>query len=188
MISQMDFVLAYFEARPNQDIAHSQSKREIEDLWLAETGQRLEDSDRAIRRLCQRGDLIKVGKGVYRLRGSNEIVLNLKFSDFARNQILSSLDFCCSICKVSIAEQELYVARIRSNESASIDNGTAYCAEDLLKRRLLESHESAQATLRQVSRLLEEHFDCPDWQLHAEKLVDAIIPCKSGLALDKLSL
>ena len=65
-ISQMDLIMEYFKKHPGKEIYHP----EIVDWVVAEykkrTGQVFRDPDRAIRKLAQQGQLIKISKGVYK--------------------------------------------------------------------------------------------------------------------------
>jgi hypothetical protein len=86
-ISQEDFVREWFRQNPDRDIPHLESKPLIEHV------------DRAIRRLSESGELLKISKGVYRLN-SAPLVGGTKpgFSDFTCQATLERDSFCCSIC------------------------------------------------------------------------------------------
>ena len=66
-IVQAELLMEYFKRNPNREIAHP----EIVDWAVAEykrrTGEVFRDPDRAIRKLSQEGQLIKIRKGVYYL-------------------------------------------------------------------------------------------------------------------------
>ena len=64
-ISQIEFVRSYFLQRPMVIISHTQAKADLEAAYLTVMGKRLEDSDRAIRKLHGDGFLEKVAKGQY---------------------------------------------------------------------------------------------------------------------------
>lgn len=64
-MNQEQFVEEYFLERPKQVICSNISKPELENLWLQKTGTRFEDSDRTIRRLFDKGFLVKIKKGCY---------------------------------------------------------------------------------------------------------------------------
>jgi hypothetical protein len=64
-ISQIEIVRSYFLQRPMVVISHVQAKADLEAAYLTVMGKRLEDSDRAIRKLHGDGFLEKVAKGQY---------------------------------------------------------------------------------------------------------------------------
>jgi len=65
-MSQVDLIMEYFKKNPKREIKHP----EIVDWVVAEyqkrTGTVFRDPDRAIRKLSQEGQLIKISKGVYK--------------------------------------------------------------------------------------------------------------------------
>jgi hypothetical protein len=77
-ITQIQFIKEWFIAHPNKDITHEESKKAIERAYEKKTGKRLEDCDRGIRSLAQRGFLIKIEKGVYRYDPSKFSVKTFK--------------------------------------------------------------------------------------------------------------
>ena len=98
-ISQEDFVREWFRAHSDRDIPHLESKPLIELAWLEQTGSRIEDVDRAIRRLAESGELIKVRKGVYRCDSeAGPSKTGGVFSEFTSQAALERDLFCCTIC------------------------------------------------------------------------------------------
>ena len=61
-----DLIMEYFRAHPKQDLEHGPVVDWVEEQYFAFTGKKSRDTWRAIRKLHQQGELIKVKKGVYR--------------------------------------------------------------------------------------------------------------------------
>src|SRR3972149_4557605 len=61
-----DLIMEYFKAHPKQDLAHGPVVDWVEEQYVNLTGNKPRDTWRAIRKLHQEGELIKVRKGIYR--------------------------------------------------------------------------------------------------------------------------
>ena len=101
--SQEAFVYSWFKKNPNRPIPHSESKAAIEASYRRQYGERLEDSDRAIRKLGQEGKLIREAKGIYRyaagcsaLAGFSRYASNLSRNCCDKLSLSSTMD--TSIC------------------------------------------------------------------------------------------
>lgn len=64
--SVSDLIMEYFIAHPKQDLKHGPVVDWVEEQYVKLTGNKPRDSWRAIRKLHQEGELIKVRKGIYR--------------------------------------------------------------------------------------------------------------------------
>ena len=117
-ISQEDFVREWFRAHSDRDIPHLESKPLIEQAWLQEMGSRIEDVDRAIRRLAESGELIKVRKGVYRHNSEASPSKNGgTFSEFTSQAALERDLFCCTIChEPADKNRDLHVVAVTAFE------------------------------------------------------------------------
>lgn len=171
-MSQLDFVLAYFQNRPNEVIPHSKSKPEIEELWYAEFGTRMEDPDRAIRRLYEDGILQRVSKGVYQY--SPGVDSPKEFSEYAKATVLASQDFVCANCATSQQEQDLFVTRRGIQGGFTPANGIGLCLEDLIVWQLTHNAEDRKQWSRRLLDVLLEDSDCEHWEEHARAVARAI--------------
>ena len=83
-MSQADLIMEYYKKHPKREIPHP----EIVDWVVAEfkkrTGKVFRDPDRAIRKLSQEGQLIKINKGVYKY--DPDFVHNRELEDFTPTQ------------------------------------------------------------------------------------------------------
>ena len=98
-ISQIEFVRSYFMQRPMEVISHAKAKADLETAYLTVMGKRLEDSDRAIRRLHGDGFLEKVAKGQYMY--NPETAGQKEFNEFTvseKRQILDRYGYKSVVC------------------------------------------------------------------------------------------
>jgi hypothetical protein len=65
-ISQEEFIFEFYRNHPHQDLKHDYVVAAVTEEWKKLYEKPLADPDRAIRRLYEKGKLIKVGKGIYR--------------------------------------------------------------------------------------------------------------------------
>jgi HNH endonuclease len=148
-ISQTEFVKRWFEKNPNRDIPHSESKEAIESAWEALTNERMEDSDRAIRRLSQDGILIRVKKGVYRYDPTMVTERHLEdFSAADKKIILERDGNKCVICGLGPREGlDLQVDHIKAKElggKAEISNGQTLCARHNFIKKISSQTETGK--------------------------------------------
>jgi len=141
-ISQMEFVKSYYFERPGQDISHAHAKEEIETSWFELTGKRMEDSDRAIRKLHQLGFLKKIGKGLYRYDPESVNRRHLEdFPESLKKRILKRDAYKCRVCGLGKAEGiELHIDHIKAKDhggQATFENGQTLCSKhNFMKKNL----------------------------------------------------
>ena len=126
-LSQADLIMEYFKKHPKRDIKHP----EIVDWVVAEykkrTGEVFRDPDRAIRKLSQEGQLIKIAKGVYRYDHKHIEIRNLEdFTPVIKEAIFKRDDYKCVICGRSKKEGfELHADHIKPKDfggEATLEN------------------------------------------------------------------
>jgi 5-methylcytosine-specific restriction endonuclease McrA len=145
-ISQSELVLKYFMDRPNQEIKHSTSKKDLEDEFERLTGKRFEDSDRTIRKLYDEGKLIKVKKGVYKY--DPNIQPNIQLQDFSpetKREALERDQYKCVICGLGKADGvDLQIDHILPRSKggdATIGNAQTLCAPHNFSKKNLSQIE-----------------------------------------------
>ncbi|MFC3848144.1 HNH endonuclease [Helicobacter baculiformis] len=180
-ISQQDLIIEFFKTNPHRDIAHPEVVDWVVREYKERTGKVFRDPDRGIRSLHQKGQLIKVSKGVYRYEPN--FVSRQDLEDFGpalKKQILERDGYQCVICGAGKKEGvELHVDHIKPKDlggKACLENGQTLCARhNFLKknlkqtetgkkmfRRMLESAQKAQeaelvAFLEEILSVYEKH-------------------------------
>jgi hypothetical protein len=140
--SQKDFVLSWFKARPGEEIPHTKSKTEIEVAYFDEYGKRLEDSDRAIRSLCDEGYLIKVGKGIYKYDPDlvEVITEDFEFTAAQKKAILKRDGNKCVVCGLgTIDGMELQIDHIiprKRGGKPTLENGQTLCGKHNYQKKV----------------------------------------------------
>jgi hypothetical protein len=153
-ISQMEFVRAYFIKRPGKLILHKESKREMEDAWFIATGKRMEDSDRAIRKLYGIGFLQKRGKGVYLYDPKSSKDINqADFTQKLKNLILKRDGYKCVTCGLGRENGlELHVDHIRPKSrggEAILENGQTLCSRhNFIKKNYSQTETGKKSFIR----------------------------------------
>lgn len=147
--SQADLIMEYFKKHPYQNIRHP----EIVDWAVAEykkrTGEVLRDPDRAIRKLSQEGQLIKVAKGIYKY--DPNAVVEKELADFTpaqKEEILKKDGYRCVICGRGARDGiELHVDHIKSKDlggTNDISNGETLCAQHNFQKKNYKMTESGK--------------------------------------------
>ena len=141
--SQEAFVYSWFKKHPNRSIPHSESKAAIETSYRRLYGERLEDSDRAIRKLGQEGKLIREAKGVYRFDPTHrpKKSAHLGFDAETRAKILRRDGYRCVVCGLGTSDGvELQVDhRIPQDRGGrgTISNGQTLCGAHNYRKKNL---------------------------------------------------
>jgi hypothetical protein len=141
--SQEEFVLKWFKSNPRRSITHAESKRAIEESYFALYGERLEDSDRPIRRLAQEGKLIKERKGVYRYDPDHaEGRINLQdFDGPTKHAIFERDGYRCVVCGLGKDDGiELQIDHRIPREKGgegSVRNGQTLCGAHNYQKKIL---------------------------------------------------
>ena len=167
-ISQAELVREYFLARPNVDITHEESKKALEEEWLKLTGNRFEDSDRAIRKLKDEGFLIKVAKGIYRYdpEFANKQELH-DFDEKTKKEVLARDGYKCIVCglgKESGAELHVDHVKPKSNGGLNtLENGQTLCSKHNFLKKNFSQLEMGKKLFQKLKQDIEsgiiEHDD-----------------------------
>ena len=180
-MSQEEFVLKWFASNPDKNISHVESNPRIERAWMDFTGSRMEDPDRAIRRLAAQGDLVKVSKGVYRFDSKlAENPTTEDFTDFTRQAVLERDGFECLACGANADNfLDLHVVHkvpIVSGGASVLSNGLTLCSFHKVARELVDP--SGKLSRQAVRNLL----DCikPGGRI---ELVDAVVVAEELLRI-----
>ncbi len=154
MASQIDLIKEFFKKNPNRDIKHPEVVDWVVAEWKKRTGEVFRDPDRGIRSLSQKGQLIKVAKGVYRY--DPDFIVNRELEDFTpaqKTQILERDGYKCVLCGRGEKDGvELQVDHIKPKDlggSATIENGQTLCAQhNFLKKNLKQTETGKKMFIR----------------------------------------
>ena len=166
-ISQIEFVRSYFLQRPMEIISHEKAKADLESAYLTIMGKRLEDSDRAIRRLYGDGFLEKIAKGQYRYNpessGKKEFV---EFSQIEKNEIFKRDDYKCVVCGLGRENGlELHVDHIKPRSSGGqgvLENGQTLCGPHNYLKKNFSQTETGKKSFIRLLDLVETTKDDPN--------------------------
>jgi hypothetical protein len=153
-ISQIEFVRSYFLQRPMVVISHVQAKADLETAYLTVMGKRLEDSDRAIRKLHGDGFLEKVAKGqyMYNPETSGKKVFD-EFTQSEKNEILKRDGYKCVVCGLGRENGlDLHIDHIKPRSfggPGTIENGQVLCApHNFIKKNLNQTETGKKGFIR----------------------------------------
>lgn len=155
--SQSDLVMEYFKKHSKREIKHP----EIVDWVVAEykkrTGQVFRDPDRAIRKLAQQGQLIKISKGVYKY--DPDFVNNRELEEFTisqKDEIFKRNNYRCVVCgRGSVDGVEIQADHIKPKDfggKAEISNWQTLCAQHNFQKKHYKQTETGK---RMFIRLYE---------------------------------
>lgn len=153
-ISQIEFVRSYFLQRPMVIISHAQAKADLETAYLTVMGKRLEDSDRAIRKLHGDGFLEKVAKGQYMYNPETTGRKNFdEFTKVEKDTILKRDDYKCVVCGLGREHGlDLHVDHIKPRSlggQGTIENGQVLCApHNFIKKNLSQTETGKKGFIR----------------------------------------
>ena len=165
-LSQIEFVRNYFMQRPMVVISHSQAKADLESAYLTVMGKRLEDSDRAIRKLFGDGFLQKVSKGHYMYDPEN--VNRKTFDEFTaaeKRAILERDGYKCVVCGLGKESGlELHIDHIRPRSAGgqgTVENGQVLCAPHNYLKKNLSQTETGKKSFIRLLELVQSNPDDP---------------------------
>jgi hypothetical protein len=166
-ISQIEFVRSYFIARPMEIISHERAKADLETAYLTVMGKRLEDSDRAIRKLYGEGFLEKIAKGQYRYNpdtaGKKEFI---EFSQSEKNEIFKRDGYKCVVCGLGRENGlELHVDHIKPRSSGGegvLENGQTLCGKHNYLKKNFTQTETGKKSFIRLLELVEANPDDPN--------------------------
>lgn len=164
-IVQADLIMEYFLKNPNREIKHP----EIVDWCVAEykkrTNQVFRDPDRAIRKLSQSGQLIKIKKGVYKY--DSNFIVKRELEDFTAEQkkaIFKRDNYRCVICGKGIADGvDIHADHIKPKDlggKAEIENGQTLCAQHNFQKKNFKQTETGKKMfirLYELSKKLKDN-------------------------------
>ena len=163
-MNQSDLIMEYFKKNPNREIKHP----EIVDWVVAEYKKRthrvFRDPDRAIRKLSQERQLIKIKKGVYKY--DPKFVKNYKLKDFTQKQkeeIFKRDKYRCVFCGRGRADGvEIHADHIKPRDlggESVIENGQTLCAQHNFQKKNLKQTETDKKMFIHLYELAKKSND-----------------------------
>ena len=160
-ISQSDLIMEFFVNNPGRNISHP----EVVDWGVVElkkrTGQVFRDPDRAIRKLSQKGILIKIGKGIYKY--DPKFVKNNKLKDFSsaqKEEIFKRDEFKCVVCGRGLKDGiEIHADHIKPRDlggKSTVFNGQTLCAQHNFQKKNLKQTETGKKMFIRLYELAKE--------------------------------
>jgi len=148
-LTQAELIMEFFKKNPNRDIKHPEIVDWVTEQWKKRIGEVFRDPDRGIRKLAQQGQLIKVGKGIYRY--DPDFIQKRELEDFTaaqKKEILKRDKYRCVICGKGREDGvELQVDHIKPKDlggKATIENGQTLCATHNFRKKNLGQTETGK--------------------------------------------
>jgi len=163
-ISQANFVMEYFKKNSKKEIKHPEIVDWVVEEYKKRTGEVFRDPDRAIRKLSQEGQLIKIAKGIYKY--DPDFVHNKKLEDFTpaqKEEIFKRDNYKCVICGKGKAEGiEIQADHIKPKElggKAEIVNGQTLCAQHNFQKKHYKQTETGKKMFIRLYELAKNNKD-----------------------------
>lgn len=162
--NQSNLILEYFKKNPKREIRHPEIVDWAVEKFKKRTGKVFRDPDRAIRKLSQQGQLIKISKGVYKY--DPDFIKNRKLEDFTsvqKKEIFERDNYKCVICGKGVKEGvEIHVDHIKPKElggEAKIENGQTLCAQHNFQKKHYKQTETGKKMFIRLCELADKSGD-----------------------------
>ncbi len=163
-VSQFDLIMEYFKKNPKRDIKHPEIVDWVTKEYKKRTGKVFRDPDRAIRKLSQEGQLIKISKGIYKF--DPEFINNRELEDFTpaqKAEIFKKDEYRCVICGRGPAEGiEIQADHIKPKElggKAEVINGQTLCAQHNFQKKYYKQTETGKKMFIKLYELAKHNKD-----------------------------
>jgi len=163
-MSQADLIMEYFKKHPKREIAHPEIVDWVVTEYKKRTGNVFRDPDRAIRKLSQEGQLIKINKGVYKY--DPDFVQNRELEDFTpaqKEEIFKRDNYKCVICGRGRDDGvEIQADHIKPKElggKAEITNGQTLCAQHNFQKKYYKQTETGKRMFIRLYELAKSNND-----------------------------
>ncbi len=162
--NQSNLIMEYFKKNPQREIKHPEIVDWAVSEWKKRTGNVFRDPDRAIRKLSQQGQLIKISKGVYKY--DPNFVNNRELEDFTaiqKKEIFKRDNYRCVICGRGINDGvEIHADHIKPKElggRAEIENGQTLCAQHNFQKKYYKQTETGKRMFIRLYGLAKKNND-----------------------------
>ncbi len=162
--NQSNLILEYFKKNSGREIKHPEVVDWAVSEWKKRTNEVFRDPDRAIRKLSQQGQLIKISKGVYKY--DPDFIKNHELEDFTsaqKKEIFERDNYRCVICGRGEKEGvEIHVDHIKPKElggKAEIENGQTLCAQHNFQKKYYKQTETGKRMFIRLYDLAKKNKD-----------------------------
>ncbi len=162
--SQSDLIMEYFKKNPRREIMHPEIVDWVVEEYKKRTGQVFRDPDRAIRKLSQEGQLIKIAKGTYKY--DPDLIKKRELEDFTiaqKEEIFKRDNYRCVICGRGKADGvEIQADHIKPKElggKAEISNGQTLCAQHNFQKKYYKQTETGKRMFIRLYELAKANND-----------------------------
>jgi predicted restriction endonuclease len=152
-ISQEEFIFEFYRNHSHQDLKHDYVVAAVTEEWKKLYEKPLADPDRAIRRLYEKGKLIKVGKGIYRYDPDYVATPQLEvFPTNIKKEIFKRDGYKCVICGQGRQQGfEIHADHIKPRSLGgqnTLENGQTLCSpHNMLKKNLGQTETGKKCSL-----------------------------------------
>lgn len=160
-VVQSELIMEYFLKNPNREIKHPEIVDWVTDEYKKRTGQVFRDPDRAIRKLSQEGQLIKINKGVYKY--DPKFVKNNKLKDFTtaqKEEIFKRDGYKCVVCGRGLKSGvEIHADHIKPRDlggKSTVANGQTLCAQHNFQKKNLKQTETGKKMFIRLYELAKD--------------------------------
>ncbi len=162
--TQSDLIMEYFKKNPKREIKHPEIVDWVFMEYKKRTGMVFRDPDRAIRKLSQEGQLIKISKGVYKY--DPDFIQNKELEDFTEAQkeaIFKRDSYRCVICGKGRADGiDIHADHIKPKDfggAATIENGQTLCAQHNFQKKNYKQTETGKKMFIRLYELAKSNKD-----------------------------
>ncbi len=156
-----DLIMEYFRMHPKKDLPHGPVVDWVEEQYLKLYGKKPRDTWRGIRRLHQKGILIKVRKGVYRY--DPDIIQYKELHEFpprVKEAIFERMNICV-VCgrgrKDGVEIHADHKIPLDKGGTNTIENGQTLCSEhNFLKKNYSQTEFGKRFLIRLYNDALEK--------------------------------
>jgi hypothetical protein len=163
-IVQAKLIMEYFKKNPLRNIKHPEIVDWVVAEYKRQTGEVFRDPDRAIRKLSQEGQLIKINKGVYKY--DPDFVKDRKLKDFTveqKRKIFKRDGYKCVVCGLGRPNGvEIHADHIKPRDlggESTLENGQTLCAQHNFQKKNYKQTETGKKMFIRLYELAKELKD-----------------------------
>lgn len=158
-----ELIMEYFRSHPKQDLEHGPVVDWVEKQYLKMYGKKPRDPWRAIRRLHQKGKLIKVKRGVYRY--DPDYVHGVRLFEFpadVKEKIFERDSYKCVVCglgrKDGVDIHADHIVPLDRGGTNTIDNGQTLCSQhNIMKKNYSQTETGKRYFIKMYEKAVKKN-------------------------------